>query len=73
VTSNSPRRCVEEDFASYIKAGYAASQALEVVLGVGLKMLSNDATTFAEPRLACWFAFVAWKPANGRFAAVESA
>ncbi|MGE3345668.1 MAG: carboxymuconolactone decarboxylase family protein [Vicinamibacterales bacterium] len=48
--------------ALFTQAGYTAAQALEVVLGVGLKTISNYTNHFAETPLDDAFAPAAWTP-----------
>lgn len=49
----------------FFDAGYSESQALEVVLGVGMKTLSNYANHLAETPLDPQFAATAWEEAVG--------
>lgn len=52
------------DTAAFTEAGYGRQQALEVVLGVGLKTLSNYMNHIAQTPLDAAFAKAAWsKPA----------
>ncbi|MBI4907250.1 MAG: carboxymuconolactone decarboxylase family protein [Acidobacteria bacterium] len=49
--------------ARFEAAGYTSEQALEVVLGVGMKTLSNYTNHFAKTPLDRQFASAAWEPA----------
>jgi len=51
------------DTTAFLDAGYARSQLLEVVLGVGLKTLSNYTTHLADTPLDRAFAGAAWAKA----------
>lgn len=53
----------EADTASFLAAGYTRTQILEVVLGVGVKTLSNYTTHVAETPLDQAFAPAAWSKA----------
>jgi uncharacterized peroxidase-related enzyme len=53
----------EADTAMFEAAGYARQQALEVVLGVGLKTLSNYMNHVAHPPLDQAFARAEWSKA----------
>lgn len=46
--------------AAFVAAGYGSTQVLEVVLGIGLKTLSNYANHIAETPLDSAFAPAAW-------------
>lgn len=50
-------------FERFLAAGYTSEQALEVVLGVGMKTLSNYTNHIARTPLDPQFAPVAWEPA----------
>ncbi len=50
--------------ARFEAAGYTSEQALEVVLGVGMKTLSNYTNHIAETPLDSQFAPAAWEPAG---------
>jgi AhpD family alkylhydroperoxidase len=50
----------EEAARSFFAAGYSQAQALEVVLGVGMKTLSNYANHIAQTPLDTAFAKAAW-------------
>lgn len=55
-----------ESLAGFTNAGYSAAQALEVVLGVGVKTLSNYTNHLAHTPLDPAFQTAAWsKPACG--------
>lgn len=55
-----------ESLAGFTKAGYTPAQALEVVLGVGVKTLSNYTNHLAHTPLDAEFKAAAWKkPACG--------
>jgi uncharacterized peroxidase-related enzyme len=53
----------EADLTAFHAAGYSKSQALEVVLGVGVKTLSNYANHIAETPLDAAFQPLAWSKA----------
>lgn len=53
----------EAETAALLAAGYGQQQVLEVVLGVGLKTLSNYTNHIAETPLDAAFAPVAWTKA----------
>jgi uncharacterized peroxidase-related enzyme len=54
----------DEDTAAFLEAGYGRQQVLEVVLGVGMKTLSNYTNHIAATPLDRAFAKAAWsKPA----------
>lgn len=53
----------EVDFQSFLAAGYRGQQALEVILGVTLKTLSNYANHLAETPLDSVFEAHAWSKA----------
>ena len=53
----------EADTKSFLAAGYGRRQVLEVVLGVGMKTLSNYANHVAKTPLDQAFAPVAWSKA----------
>ncbi|MGE3993953.1 carboxymuconolactone decarboxylase family protein [Pseudorhodoplanes sp.] len=53
----------DADAAAFLDAGYTSQQALEVVLGVGMKTLSNYANHLAETPLDQAFAAAAWSKA----------
>lgn len=50
----------EDDTAAFLRAGYGQQQVLEVVLGVGLKTISNYTTHIAKTPLDAAFSGVAW-------------
>lgn len=52
------------DIEAFLRAGYAKAQVLEVVLGVGLKTLSNYANHIANTPLDAAFESFAWKQAS---------
>lgn len=63
----------EEEQEAFFAAGYTPAQALEVVLGVSMKTLSNYANHLAETPLDAAFAKNAWESArNGEEAAACS-
>ena len=51
------------DTAAFVSAGYGPQQVLEVVLGVGMKTLSNYANHIAKTPLDQAFASAAWSKA----------
>jgi|CXWL01.1.fsa_nt_gi uncharacterized peroxidase-related enzyme len=51
------------DTAAFLRAGFAETQVLEVVLGVGVKTLSNYTNHIAETPLDPAFASAAWTKA----------
>jgi len=53
----------EADLNAFFHAGYGQQQVLEVVLGVGLKTLSNYTNHVAETPLDAGFSAVAWTKA----------
>lgn len=53
----------EADIKAFQGAGYASAQVLEVVLGVGLKTLSNYTNHIAETPLDAPFQALAWSKA----------
>lgn len=53
----------EADVAAFVAAGYGRQQMLEVVLGVGVKTLSNYTNHIAETPLDAAFAPLAWTKA----------
>ncbi len=53
----------EQDVAAFLAAGYTKAQILEVVLGVGLKTLSNYTNHVAETPLDAAFQPLAWTKA----------
>jgi len=53
----------DADTAAFLSAGYGRQQALEVVLGVGMKTLSNYANHIANIPLDQAFASAAWSKA----------
>lgn len=53
----------DADTAAFLGAGYARQQVLEVVLGVGMKTLSNYANHIAETPLDQAFTSAAWSKA----------
>jgi uncharacterized peroxidase-related enzyme len=50
----------EADTAAFVAAGYTPAQILEVILGVGMKTLSNYTNHVAETPLDAAFAPAAW-------------
>lgn len=54
----------EAETAAFVQAGYGKQQALEVVLGVGLKTLSNYMNHIAETPLDAAFSKAAWRKAS---------
>jgi len=52
-----------DDMAAFLQAGYARAQVLEVVLGVGMKTLSNYTNHLADTPLDPAFAKAAWSKA----------
>ncbi len=53
----------EGDTKAFLHAGYAKAQVLEVILGVGMKILSNYTNHVAETPLDAAFAHAAWSKA----------
>ncbi|MGF1624018.1 MAG: carboxymuconolactone decarboxylase family protein [Alphaproteobacteria bacterium] len=53
----------EEEVNAFVAAGYGKQQVLEVVLGVGIKTLSNYTNHIAETPLDAAFAKAAWSKA----------
>lgn len=53
----------EEDSAAFLAAGYGPQQVLEVVLGVGLKTISNYTTHIAKTPLDAAFKPLEWSGA----------
>jgi uncharacterized peroxidase-related enzyme len=53
----------DADTAAFLSAGYGSQQVLEVVLGVGMKTLSNYANHIAKIPLDQAFASAAWSKA----------
>ncbi len=53
-----------EDTAAFLDAGFESRQILDVVLGVGMKTLSNYTNHIAGTELDEGFAHRAWKPAE---------
>ncbi len=53
----------EEQVRSFLDAGFVQAQILEVVLGVGMKILSNYTNHIAETELDAAFSARAWKKA----------
>lgn len=53
----------EQDVEAFLESGYSKGQILEVVLGVGLKTLSNYANHIARTPLDEAFASAAWSEA----------
>lgn len=58
----------EDETARFIAAGFTKAQVFEVVLGVGLKTLSNYVNHIADTPLDDAFAAKAWSPAQIRLA-----
>ena len=54
----------EQDIEAFEEAGYSRSNALEVVLGAGLKILSNYTNHLAQTPLDRVFAPAEWKKAS---------
>lgn len=52
----------EQETARFLDAGFGRQQVLEVVLGIGLKTLSNYTNHIAETPLDAAFAGAAWVP-----------
>jgi len=52
----------ESTISAFLAAGYKASQVLEVVLGVGMKILSNYTNHIAHVQLDAQFAAQKWTP-----------
>jgi alkylhydroperoxidase family enzyme len=52
----------DQALAGFLAAGYSQAQALEVVLGVGVKTLSNYANHLANTPLDAAFAPAKWSP-----------
>jgi uncharacterized peroxidase-related enzyme len=52
-----------DDMAAFLNAGYTQTQVLEVVLGVGVKTLSNYTNHIADTPLDAAFAKAAWSKA----------
>lgn len=52
----------ESTQTSFIKAGYTSAQALEVILGVAMKTLSNYVNHLSSPPLDSAFSANAWSP-----------
>jgi len=50
----------EIDLQAFLEAGFGSEQILEVVLGVGLKTLSNYANHFADTPVDAAFSSAAW-------------
>jgi alkylhydroperoxidase family enzyme len=53
----------EADTAAFLQAGYGKQQVLEVVLGVGMKTLSNYTNHIADTPLDQAFGRAAWSKA----------
>lgn len=53
----------EDDTKAFLNAGYAKAQVLEVILGVGMKILSNYTNHVAETPLDPAFANAVWSKA----------
>ncbi|RMD64059.1 MAG: carboxymuconolactone decarboxylase family protein [Alphaproteobacteria bacterium] len=53
----------EADIAAFLEAGYTRAQVLEVILGVGVKTLSNYTNHVAHTPLDAAFAKAEWTPA----------
>lgn len=56
----------EEDRDAFLAAGYTTAQALEILVGVSLKTLSNYANHLAETPLDTVFEAAAWRPGETR-------
>jgi alkylhydroperoxidase family enzyme len=54
----------EEELQAFLDAGFDRQQVLEVVLGVGMKTLSNYTNHIAGTTLDEAFAHRAWEPPN---------
>jgi len=65
VVVKSQGRPTEEDTKVFLAAGYGKQQILEVVLGVGLKTLSNYTNHIAETPLDEAFNKAGWSKASG--------
>jgi alkylhydroperoxidase family enzyme len=50
----------EDDTKAFLNAGYVKAQVLEVILGVGMKTLSNCTNHIGETPLDAPFAKAAW-------------
>lgn len=50
----------EETLKSFFEAGYSQENALEVILGIGMKMLSNFTNHLTSPPLDSGFSALAW-------------
>jgi len=58
----------ENEIATFLGAGYTNAQALEVILGISFKTLSNYVNHIAETPLDNAFAAQAWTPVGDRLA-----
>jgi len=54
----------EQDLRAFLDAGYTQANVLEVILGIGMKTLSNYTNHIAEPPLDKAFAPKEWKKAG---------
>jgi glyoxylase-like metal-dependent hydrolase (beta-lactamase superfamily II)/alkylhydroperoxidase family enzyme len=57
-------RVTQNDVQGFLKAGYTRAQVLEVILGVGLKIISNYTNQIAETPLDAAFESGAWSTAQ---------
>lgn len=55
-------RPAEESISAFLAAGFSAEQVLEVVLGVGMKTLSNYTNHIVHTQVDEAFAAAAWSP-----------
>lgn len=53
----------EQELSAFVAAGYQPSQALELILGIGLKTISNYVNHIAQTPLDSAFAAAAWPQA----------
>jgi len=54
----------ETDIKDFLATGYTEANVLEVILGIGYKMLSNYTTHVAKPPLDSVFTAAAWRKAG---------
>ena len=64
LTTDRGRDCASE-YADFLAAGYAPEQALEVIIGVANKTLSNMTANLFQLPLDAAFAPFAWEPDSG--------
>ncbi len=57
-------RVSDETFHAFTAAGFTARQALEVILGIGTKTLSNYTSGLADPPLEPVIRKLEWKPSS---------